>query len=200
MLWRVQYTTKGLIYCILSVICLATVIFTTSQPNKLYQSIEIRDLHNEALFHPLEQLVIDWSNKYITDIHVTDDRICPGNYTSIFTRKWLGTISYCQDDVPVIESGTINTNPQCLIFVQSKSSVGMSYFNGKTICAKLSDLNYLHTTRVDPDTLKCPGVYVPCSDKTSPQNTVCVHPEYAEEHCPITFLGVEIVEPQEVTQ
>ena len=71
----------------------------------------------------------------------------------------------------------------------------MSHFNSKTICGKLSDINYLHATRVDPESLECPGIYIPCSRNTSPHNTVCVHPEYKDNHCPITFLDVEVVEP-----
>lgn len=70
----------------------------------------------------------------------------------------------------------------------------MSHFNGKTICGKLSDLNYLHATRVDPESLECPGIYIPCSQNTSPHNTICVHPEYKESHCPITSLDVEVVD------
>ena len=95
MIWRVKYTTKGLIYCILSVSMMTAIIIAIGYPQKLYSSIQIKDLHNEELFHPLEQLVIDWSSPFITDIHVTEDRICPYNYTSIFNRKWLGTTSYC---------------------------------------------------------------------------------------------------------
>ena len=54
MIWRVKYTTKGLIYCILSVISMAVILIAIGYPSKLYSSIEIRDLHDEALFHPLE--------------------------------------------------------------------------------------------------------------------------------------------------
>ena len=66
----------------------------------------------------------------------------------------------------------------------------MSFFNGHTICGKVTDLNYLHATLVSSETMNCPGVYVPCSDMTSPENTICVHPENREEHCPITFIDV----------
>ena len=37
-------------------------------------------------------------------------------------------------------------------------------------------------------------MYVPCSANTLPTNTICVHPENKEEHCPITFIDV-IYEP-----
>ena len=176
MIWRVQYTTKGLIFCILSVISMALMVILTNYPANLYESIQLKDLHNKALFHPLEQLVVDWSTPFITDIYVTEDKVCPGDYKSIFSRKWLGTHSYCQDNVLNIESGGIN-NLQCpLTNVYPRQGTEMSHFNGKTICGKLSDLNYLHATRVNPETFECPGVFVPCSNKTSPQNTICVHP------------------------
>ena len=83
--------------------------------------------------------------------------------------------------------------------VQDIEPVQMSYFNGHTICGKTTDLNYLHATLVDVETMECPGVYVPCTNQTSPENTICVHPENMEEHCPITFIDV-IYEPQEEAQ
>ena len=73
----------------------------------------------------------------------------------------------------------------------------MSYFNGHTICGKLTDLNYLHATLINSETMKCPGVYVPCSNETSPEHTICVHPENMEEHCPITFIDV-VYEPEQL--
>ena len=50
-------------------------------------------------------------------------------------------------------------------------------------------MNYLTATRVDPATGKCPGVYEPCSTKTSTENTICYHPaDPLEMNCPITFV------------
>ena len=79
----------------------------------------------------------------------------------------------------------------CMSSLVSKNNpVQMDYFNQQVICGKVSGLNYLHAERVDPKTMKCPGVYEPCSNNTSPENTICVHPENSEENCPITYLDV----------
>ena len=78
--------------------------------------------------------------------------------------------------------------------VQGLDPVSMTYFNSQTICGKQTNLNFLHATRVDPATMQCPGVYEPCSEETSPENTICVHPENRDSHCPITFIDV-VYEP-----
>lgn len=70
----------------------------------------------------------------------------------------------------------------------------MTSIAGLTICSIPSALNYLEDTRVDPATNQCPGMKLPCSTKTSPENTICVHPTLIEQ-CPITF--VTIVETSE---
>ena len=44
--------------------------------------------------------------------------------------------------------------------------------------------------------MKCPGVYEPCSQNTLPENTICVHRENKEEHCPITNISV-LYDPHE---
>ena len=69
-----------------------------------------------------------------------------------------------------------------------ENEVQISKFEGKTICGKRGGRNYLMTTRVDPETKKCPGIYVPCSTETSNANTICRLPEETSDECPITFI------------
>ena len=49
-------------------------------------------------------------------------------------------------------------------------------------------MNYHEAIRVDPFTLECPHDYRPCSIDTSPGNTICIGPDDAISHCPITFI------------
>ena len=67
-----------------------------------------------------------------------------------------------------------------------------------TICLeKYSDLfgledvgifgyTYSNIPKADLVTGKCPDLFVPCSDLTSAQNTVCVRPTEKDIMCPVT--------------
>ena len=50
---------------------------------------------------------------------------------------------------------------------------------------------------MDPITLNCPGVTEPCSLNTSPENTICKHPD-EKASCPLTFIS--IILKDEITQ
>jgi len=63
--------------------------------------------------------------------------------------------------------------------------VNVTKFEGNTICAKRGGSNFLHTTRPDFDTGNCPGVLIPCSENTSLDDTICMHPDDVDS-CPIT--------------
>ena len=97
MFWRVKYSKKGYAYVVTCLITLGIIVFTIPHPPKEYHSISIRNLHNEDLFYPLEQLVQDWTEPFITDIYISSDDTCTFPYTSIFNREWKGTRRYCQN-------------------------------------------------------------------------------------------------------
>ena len=70
-------------------------------------------------------------------------------------------------------------------------------FRGKRICGKRGGYNFLNSTRVDIDNKTCPNGYVPCSNETSPEHTICLPCDQAgREKCPITML--KIVDKTEV--
>ena len=46
----------------------------------------------------------------------------------------------------------------------------------------------MNAVRPDPTTKKCPNGTVPCSEKTPPDETICVTEEQKESQCPITFV------------
>ena len=60
--------------------------------------------------------------------------------------------------------------------VEARDAVNMTSINGKTVCGVREGTSYLDAKRVDPNTLKCPDETVACSENTSPDNTICLHP------------------------
>ena len=66
-------------------------------------------------------------------------------------------------------------------------AVNVTKFEDKLICGKRGGNNFLHSTRPDYTTGKCPGVLVPCSEHTSIENTICTHPD-SKDSCPITDI------------
>ena len=66
----------------------------------------------------------------------------------------------------------------------------MTVISDNIACAKRGGPSFLETVRVDPNTLKCPRNYVPCSMYTLATDTVCVKEYEAEFECPIIDLFV----------
>jgi hypothetical protein len=63
----------------------------------------------------------------------------------------------------------------------------MHTFNGKMICGKRGGQPFVTVTRPNPVTLLCPVGYLPCSPKTSPDNTICYDSTIGPaDVCPIT--------------
>jgi hypothetical protein len=70
----------------------------------------------------------------------------------------------------------------------------MSVFDNQIICKTVGGLDFLSVKRPDSLTGKCPGTTVPCSSKTSLENTVCYEPnEIADNICPI--VDIKIIDP-----
>ena len=51
-------------------------------------------------------------------------------------------------------------------------------FEGKSICGKRGGKKSMHASQIKADvtTELCPEGMIPCSDKTSPENTYCHYP------------------------
>jgi len=69
----------------------------------------------------------------------------------------------------------------------------MTDFMSKVACAKRGGPSFLETVRVDPESKECPEDFVPCSDYTTADNTVCVKEKKNEaetySECPIIDIG-----------
>ena len=74
--------------------------------------------------------------------------------------------------------------------------VVQTQFEGRHICAQRGGDPFEYVTRVDPLTLKCPSGTAPCSEATSPENTVCYPPKFHTKLCPITWM--EFVQFEEI--
>ena len=67
----------------------------------------------------------------------------------------------------------------------------MTELEGVTICGRRGGLPFTDTLRPNNDG-QCPPKTVPCSTKTSPENTICVEQDESErgiaDNCPITEI------------
>lgn len=108
----------------------------------------------------------------------------------MFMREWKGTRSYCLADVGKMDGWPIEKQTECPgSLVAARAPLNMTSIAGMTVCGVRSGLNYLDATRVDPVTHECPGMKQPCSNNTSAENTICIHPSMIDQ-CPITYLAV----------
>ena len=67
----------------------------------------------------------------------------------------------------------------------------MSQLHGVRICGRRGGQSFLNTVRPNKDGV-CPDKTIPCSNNTSPENTICVEPGVTEDgissDCPITEI------------
>jgi hypothetical protein len=73
--------------------------------------------------------------------------------------------------------------------------------DGNYICGTKGGLPFKDAQRPLLADGLCPGELVPCSEGTTPENTICYSPEDKEENCPITdvsFLEVSGVKMRTV--
>ena len=58
--------------------------------------------------------------------------------------------------------------------IESIPPINMTAIGDHIPCAKRGGPTFVETIRVDKDTFKCPEPYQPCSNLTTPDETVCV--------------------------
>ena len=189
MFWNVKFSKKGLGLFILSILALITMYICIFTVKNLWDDLEIDDVKTKH-FSSLRNVYYDWTRKLLTDIYVVQESGCNEDDEELFYRVWKGTREYCLADVGRMEGWPLDKVNICPGGeVEARDAVNMASFNGMTICAKKSDEKYLTVTRVDPNTNQCPGVYQPCSNNTSSENTICMHPSL-EGNCPITYIAI----------
>jgi len=142
----------------------------------------------------VKDLINDWSAVPFVSIDVRET--CEEGEEDVFVKTWAGTDRGCE-----IEEGA-NVSPRDgwkdlgnkLADCEEVKAVDPIeqgvVVNGKRFCGKRGGKSYSEVTRVEAATGVCPTDTTPCSDETSPENTVCYPAADHETSCPITEIQV----------
>ena len=120
-------------------------------------------------------------------------------------KPWLGTKLWCLCDKGTywenhegecFETEKPDYNGECFL-TEAAHPVIMGQFDGRRICGKRGGDAFKDVTRPGSDG-QCPEDTLPCSLKTSADNTVCYPKDDLDSSCPIT--DIDIVGSNEATQ
>jgi len=141
----------------------------------------------------LTQVSIDWTTKPFVSLRVSDTPCDVTEEESLFVREWLGTQEGCFVGGRQImtkagynswASNGNNDNPPPCVPIPANAPVMQTEFHGKYFCGVKGGESFENVIRPSVEGA-CPAGTSACSDKTSPENTVC----YANlEDCPITSI------------
>ena len=142
-------------------------------------------IHTLSTFEDLRLEVLDqvgreWQTQPYVNIEVSLNE-CEDPF---FYRTWSGTQEGCVSGSTVTTEVTAGCET-----VPALEPVKQSKILGKYICGVRGGKPFFEVTRPDFETKKCPSGTLPCSDKTSPENTICYPEADLETSCPI--LGVD---------
>ena len=134
------------------------------------------------------QAVHDWQTAPFTDIIVSNENCESIGMYPVFEKWWLGTKMGYYD-----KKGNIQpTDDESWMKIPAQPPVSQSELNGMWICGDRMAKSFEASVR--PVDQKCPRGH-PCSDKLSPQNTICVDDDI---DCPVVdlfFLASDDVQP-----
>ena len=115
-------------------------------------------------------------------------------WVNLFTSKWPGTMKGCSVNGDIISLQEFTSkynegskNHTCTV-VPPVSEVEMRNPFGTYLCGKEGGDRFVDVVRVDGETGVCPEGTEPCSNSTSPSNTVCYPPTSLNSSCPITSI------------
>lgn len=151
-----------------------------------------------------DSLKEDWFKVPFVDLRITVRNAtvtsCPQGYEPLWARTWPGLsegclINFNKPDQMVVDRAFATTNNlTCDIPIAKQGPILMDNFvatgglYGFEFCAKRGGLPFMNVTRVEPETLLCPNGTEPCSNFTSPENTICYPPENITTSCPLTDI------------
>ena len=148
----------------------------------------------------VEQYRDDWTAPTYTKIDIDHNARsydnCDSGYAPMFSATWPGTHHCCDC------SNVRNTYPYNYLQINTYCDRDTEYYcrdlsglpattmkviDGNIICGKAKGKSFLQSTRPDPATKRCPSKTKPCSQYTSPDNTLCIaETADPEKECPIT--------------
>lgn len=119
----------------------------------------------------------------------------------MFTTEWLGNDDICDCTnncgyyMEQYRCYTLNVGRRC---DYNETRYGCDSFRRappmpmhkhglKTICGKRSGVPFANIVRADHDN-KCPVDHIPCSEKTTAENTICYPKSETNYECPITDI------------
>ena len=142
----------------------------------------------------VDQVVEDWQTQPFVDIIVVSEEDCPPGTEAVFSRPWAGTIQGCDarasEKAPRFQVQTYDGYRQrhharyktggakCPIPIQPIPPVNQTRFYGKSICGVRGGQPFETVNRAERDTELCPKGLYPCTEATSPENTICYPNEY----------------------
>lgn len=184
---------RGILCCVLTMLLLgnlAIIALSVLHALAVFKIVRLSDKSADFA----EQLSSDWTVKPFTKLMLTND-VCPDGWEVVFSVLWPGTVdgciignnesvwtksSYDNAQFKVPKSQRVGCN-----LIEKTEAVVQSKFDGKQICGLRGGNSYAEVNRVNLKTEKCPGETVPCSKKTSANNTICVENNMVDAICPV---------------
>ena len=200
-----QYKWKPMIW---SYLCLQLVIFICVVTLMIVNNRGIAKPIDEHAVNPdvprlgdlasVSQIYQDWHAKPFVSIEVVEGgNTCPAGSDPVFFKEWKGLELGCffdswfsDDEVkPMSEFGKNTKRCPRRNRPPEYPPVMQTNVNGKTICGARGGDTFAEVTRPGSNA-QCPTGTVPCSDATSPENTVCYPQAETAAKCPITEIKI----------
>lgn len=162
-------------------------------------------------FSYVNQITRDWQQKPYQSLIVTSESSCPESHPElVFSRPWYGNDIGCdcigifsdqyldlEDNANRIERGIPCSHNKTLAGCQQANphpAVQMGQFNGKRVCGKMTDFDFLTMVRVGSDGL-CPEEFTACNPESVLDNRICVRTnkdssEPVISQCPINAFAI----------
>ena len=123
------------------------------------------------------------------------DGACIDGTEPVFERKWGGIRNkplgwYDSNHGRYQSCGHTEINGAKIHFYNNHDPKMMATIDGKNICGTRNGSSFLEAIRPDSNSGNCPMGTTPCSQFTSPENTVCYPQDQHEELCPITEIRI----------
>ena len=159
--------------CIIGALLLFLSLLTFLLPNNIKREISY-----------IEQIAQDWERRPFVEIKVVKNGGCQPGWDPVFYKEWGGLEYDC------LRTTGGKNNKRCVESISSPPYI-LAELEGDTICGRRGGRQFVDTFRPNSDG-ECPNKTVPCSEITSPENTICVESKESDntilDDCPITEI------------